>query len=183
MMRHSLHTGRDRRIGRRPIVAGAALALALMPAGAALAAPGGPTVRAATWSGSGPSKGQSPAIVGPLLQIFTFGVSFGLPTGCQLASSTIGAGAAELGQAGAVGPVIAAINNGCTTLQGQGMALIEQGQAMSRPLNVINPYVNPMIGQVADSFTKVGNDYGPALSPFGPTIAGLGGTINFFQGK
>ena len=125
---------------------------------------------------------QSPAIVGPLLQFFTFGSDVGIPTVCQAASSGIGSGAAYFKVAGQLAPVISAINNGCTTVQTQADTFIAAGNKYSAALAVWNPYVNPMIQQSADSVTQAGTDYGDAVAPFGPTIAGLGGTLNFFQG-
>jgi hypothetical protein len=125
---------------------------------------------------------QSPAIVGPLLQIFTFGADVGLPTGCQAGTATLGAGAAYFGYAAQLGPYIAKVNNGCTTAQANADTLIAKGNTRSAPLAAWNPYVNPVVQATGDSVTQVGTDYGDALQPMGPTIAGLGATINFFQG-
>lgn len=153
------------------VSAAATLALGTVPASAA-SKPAAPRAAAA----------QSPAIVGPLLQFFTFGSDVGLPTGCQAASSGIGSGAAYFNVAGQLAPVISAINNGCTTIQTQADTYIAAGNKYSAALAVWNPYVNPVIAQSADSITQAGTEYGDAVAPFGPTIAGLGGTLNFFQG-
>ena len=159
----------------RRSLAVAAVALLVVPGVSALAG--------TTSSSAKPTAEQSPVLVGPTLQILTFGNNIGLPLGCQLATSAIGAGAAEYGFGSAVGPVVQAGNNGCTMVSAQGAAGLEQATTASQPLSALNPTVNPMIGQAADSVTMVGTEYGEELSPFGPTVAGLGGTINFFQGK
>jgi hypothetical protein len=125
---------------------------------------------------------EQPAIVGPLLQIFTFGADVGVPTGCQAASAGIGTGAAYFGVAQQAVPVIAGINSGCTMAQAQADTYIAMGNAQDGPLAAWNPMVNPVIQMTADSVTQAGTDYGPAVAPFGPTIAGLGATLNFFQG-
>jgi hypothetical protein len=149
------------------LLAVAALAVAV-PTGAAQAA--------------APKPAEHPAIVGPLLQIFTFGADVGIPTGCQAGTAALGSGAAYFGYAQQLGPYIGKVNNGCTTVQVQGDKYIAIGNKQSAALAAWNPYVNPVLQSTADSVTQVGTTYGDALSPFGPTIAGLGGTINFFQG-
>jgi hypothetical protein len=167
-MRYSKSRSAGRaRTGRLVVVAAVATAVAVLPSQGAFADGGG----------------ESPAVVGPLLQIFTFGNDVGVPTGCQLGSSTLGSGSAELGHAAEVAPVIVAINNGCATAQTNGDTYLAKGKTTSQPLSAWNPYVNPIIGQTGDSVEQFGTDYGDALAPFGGTIAGLGATINFFQGK
>jgi hypothetical protein len=164
-----LTTSRTGRVSRRALVLtalAAAGAVSVLPAGAASAA----------------DAPQSPVIVGPLLQIFTFGADVGIPTGCQAGSAAIGSGASYLNLAQQSGVVINKINSGCTTVQVYGDTFIAVGNKKSAPLAVLNPTVNPMIGQAATSVSQAGTDYGPAIAPFGPTIAGLGATINFFQG-
>src|SRR5258706_10862191 len=94
--------------------------------------------------GSNQSSDEKPAVVGPTLGILVFGDTIGLPLGCQLATSAVGSGAAYLGQAGTVSPVIDQANTGCDTVSTQGAAGLAQLQDASKPLNVVNPYVNPV---------------------------------------
>jgi hypothetical protein len=131
----------------------------------------------------GPASAESPAVVGPLLQIFSFGTDVGVPTGCQAGTATLGSASAEGGLAQQAAPVIAAVNTGCDTFQAQADSLISQGHSASAPASAWNPYVNPIIGQAAASSDQFAADYGSALAPFGGTLAGLGATLNFFQGK
>lgn len=152
-------------------------ALALVAAGAALA------VLPAGLAHADGASAQSPVVVGPLLQIFTFGADVGVPTGCQAGSASLGSGSAELGFAQQVAPVISAINTGCDTFQKQADAAIATGNKQSAPLAMLNPTVNPIIGQAAASSDDFAAQYGPALAPFGGTLAGVGATLNFFQGK
>jgi hypothetical protein len=129
------------------------------------------------------ASAEAPVVIGPLLQIFTFGADVGVPTGCQAGSAALGSGSAELGFAQQAAPVVAAVNTGCDTFQAQADKYIAIGNARSAPAAALNPYVNSMIGQAADSTDQLAADYGPALAPFGGTLAGVGATLNFFQGK
>ena len=43
--------------------------------------------------------------------------------------------------------------------------------------------VNPLIATLAQGLNTVGTQYAGSLSPFGPTVAGLGGTVTFFEGS
>lgn len=164
-MRHNKRgtTGRVHALRAVAALAAAGAALAVLPAG--------------------PASAQSPVVVGPLLQIFTFGADVGVPTGCQAGSASLGSGSAELGFAQQVAPVISAINTGCDTFQKQADAAIATGNKQSAPLAMLNPTVNPIIGQAAASSDDFAAQYGPALAPFGGTLAGVGATLNFFQGK
>jgi hypothetical protein len=150
------------------VVVVAAATLGLAPGSASAAAPKAPA--------------QSPAIVGPLLQVFGFGADVGIPTGCQLVSAGFGSGAAFFGYSQQLAPVVNAINSGCTAIQTQADAFIAMGNKSDGPLAAWNPLINPLLQSTADSVTQAGTTYGDALAPFGTTIAGLGGTINFFQG-
>jgi hypothetical protein len=164
-MRHNKR-GTTGRVHARRVVAALAVtgaALAVLPAGSASA--------------------EAPVVIGPLLQIFTFGADVGVPTGCQAGSAALGSGSAELGFAQQAAPVVAAVNTGCDTFQAQADKYIAIGNARSAPAAALNPYVNPMIGQAAASTDQLAADYGPALAPFGGTLAGVGATLNFFQGK
>ncbi|MGZ6793886.1 MAG: hypothetical protein ACXVFV_13090 [Mycobacteriales bacterium] len=158
-------TGRARALRAAAALAATGAALAVLPAGTASAA------------------GSKPVVVGPLLQIFTFGADVGVPTGCQAGSASLGSGSAELGLAQQAAPVVSAVNTGCDTFQQQADAGIAMGQQQSAPLSVLNPTVNPMIGQAAASSDQFAAEYGPALAPFGGTLAGVGATLNFFQGS
>jgi len=131
---------------------------------------------------SGGSSDEDPAVVGPTLGILVFGDTIGLPLGCQLGTSAIGSGAAYFGQAQAVSPVIDAANGGCDTASQQGATGLAQLQEATKPLNVINDTANPVIEQTATSVEQAGQDYDQELAPFGPTVAGSGGTIRFFEG-
>jgi len=122
-------------------------------------------------------------VIGPLLQVFTFGADVGVPTGCEAGKAALGSGFAEFGLAQQAAPVIEAVATGCDTFQLQGEKYIAVGNKMSAPAAALNPYVNPMLGQAADSANGFSAGYGSALAPFSATLAGLGGTINFFQGK
>ncbi|MCW2613316.1 MAG: hypothetical protein JWN08_310 [Frankiales bacterium] len=150
----------------------------VLPAGSALAAleQGAGTGRAVL-----AAEGESPAIVGPTLGLFKFGTDIGTPIACNLATSYIADGAAELDQN--ADAAVKEINNGCSTFSTEGTKLVVQGQEASKPLAAVNEFANPAIDQVADSVAQTGTENGEVLAPMGPTIAGLGDTIRFFKGK
>jgi hypothetical protein len=125
----------------------------------------------------------TPVLVGPLLKIFGFGSDVGIPTGCQAATATLGSGAAYVNQAQNVYQLILAINDGCVTLQQQADSLIAQGQSADQPLTAADGYANPMIQATGDAITAFGTQYNDAIAPFGPTIAGFGATLEYFEGS
>ena len=168
-------------------------ATALLPAGTALAAHevGTPTrlALASPAAGSGSLGGSSAsaedpdrvAVLSPMYDFFAFGTDIGMPLGCTLVGAYISDGADEIEQGGQAAPVVSALNENCGAAAEQGSAFVQTGREMSAPLAAINEYADPAIGQAADTMRQVGNDYGAVLSPMGPTIAGTGDTIDFFQ--
>lgn len=125
----------------------------------------------------------NPAVLGPLLKMFYYGDQLGVPLGCQAVTAAVGSGAGAYGQAATVYPLISAINDGCNQVATGGAAFIAQGQTASAPLAAWNPYVNPLLKTVGTTVTQQGGTYGSAINPFGATVAGLGGTIDFFEGS
>jgi hypothetical protein len=117
------------------------------------------------------------------LKIFGFGADVGIPTGCQAATATLGSGAAYVNQAQNVYQLILAINNGCVSLQQAADMAIAQGQSADQPLGALDTYLNPAIQATGDAITSFGTQYSDALAPFGPTIAGLGATLEYFEGS
>lgn len=126
---------------------------------------------------------DKPAVFAPTLGIFDFGADVGLPLGCTLALGYARDGADLFGQADTADPVFSAASDGCDQAGVQAKVLLAQGRTMSQPAVALNPYVDPALGQTADSLRIVGRDYAPLVSPFGPTIAGSGDTVDFFQGS
>jgi hypothetical protein len=129
------------------------------------------------------SAGQTPAVVGPLLDFFSFGDNIGLPLVCGTAAAGVGDGAAQYGFAQEASTLIDAIDNFCSTASTDGADYIAEGQATDSPLAGFNPVANPMLQSTGSSVSEFGTTYGTALAPFGPTIAGLGGTIEWFEGS
>jgi hypothetical protein len=138
---------------------------------------------AAAFAASQKAPDPKPAVVGPTLDILRFGDVVGIPLGCQAATSAIGSGASYLGQSAAAGPVIQAVNDGCNNVSAQGAAGLEQARQATLPLAAINPYANPVIEQAATSVEQFGTDYADEIAPLGPTVAGTGPTIRYFEGK
>ncbi|MCW2585276.1 MAG: hypothetical protein JWN55_792 [Frankiales bacterium] len=126
---------------------------------------------------------EQPVVFGPTLGIFDFGADVGLPLACTLALGYARDGADLFGQAEAADPVFTAAGDGCAEAGAQGKVLLAQGRTAAQPAVALNPYVNPVLGQAAESLRTVGTDYAELVSPFGPTIAGSGDTIDFFQGR
>jgi hypothetical protein len=162
-MRHNI----VRRSGRRA-VAVAAVAITAIPLGAAFATP---------------AQAEGPAVVDPMLTIFRFGATFGIPTGCPLLTAAGLDVARRFGADAQFSPIVTQINTGCDEMAVAFGDYIDQGKKAATALSFINEFANPAIGQVATAVSGFGTDYGDVVAPFGNTVAGLGGTINFFQGK
>lgn len=133
------------------------------------------------------SDGTAPATVAgltPLLRILDFGSAIGMPLACNLVTSVVSAGAAEVhGGAHAVSGVITQIIDECTTLSQQGDRALQQAIAKSQSMTLINPVLDPVIAGMATGSHAIGADNATSVAPFGPTIDGLGGTMAFFEGS
>lgn len=129
-------------------------------------------------------EGDRTAVVGPVLDFFGFGTTIGAPVFCGVTSASIGSGFQEFGASEQGNPLIEGITSGCDVFIAQGGDFVEQGKAAQAPYaEAVNPVADPPIGAVADAVSAFGRDFEPALAPFGPTIAGSGATIKFFQGS
>jgi hypothetical protein len=126
----------------------------------------------------------SPAIVGPLLTTFTFGDEIALPTGCGLAGGAIEAGAAYVpGSSSALSPFFTELNTECSTIAATGYQYLLQFAPAVAPLSAWNPILDPIIAQIGSAVQAFGNNYMAELGPLGPTVAGFGNTINYFEGS
>ena len=166
-MRHSTRPS----IGRRTALLSTAVAMAALPAGVALSAPASAAERPA------------PAIVDKTLTIFDFGAGFGIPTGCQLVTAVANTLAQDNGLGPQVSPVIQQINAACDEISTVAVEFVAGGKEAASSLAFINTFVNPAILQVSQAVAGLGADNTELIAPFGPTVAGLGATINFFQGS
>lgn len=168
------HSAPRQRRGRRAGVLLAATVLTV-PAGALMATP----AQAAETADE-----DRTAVVGPLLDFFGFGATVGAPVFCGVLSASIGSGFQEFGASEQGNTLVDGINSGCDVFAQQGNDFVEQGKVAQAPFaESFNSFANPAIGGIADAVSAFGTDFGPALAPFGPTVAGSGKTINFFQGS
>jgi hypothetical protein len=167
--------GRSRRGGR--YLSALALATATFGVVAGLA---GATSAAGDPADSG--NGSSAAVVTPLLQSGEFGDTVGFPLACSDAGSVISIIGAST-SAKTVSPLVDELDAQCSQLSTQGSGRLQQAIAESQSLTLINPLVNPLIAALANGFTTVGTQDASLLAPFGPTVAGLGGTVAFFEGS
>jgi hypothetical protein len=126
---------------------------------------------------------QNPAVIYPLLEFFQFGDTIGAPLVCDTAASALGSGAAYLNAPTLANPVINAIDSGCAQIVKVGLTYIDMGIKESAAASAINPFVNPVIAGIGAAVSNFGNTYGASLNPLGPTIAGAGATIDFFEGS
>jgi len=148
--------------------------------GVATASAGDPA-QSATASGN-TGSGASAAAVTPLLNMFEFGDTLGLPLACSDAGSVVSIIGTETGSSKGLSPLVQQLDGQCNQLSAKGSGYLQQAIAESRGLALINPAVNPLIADLAGGLTTTGTQEGPALAPFGPTVAGLGGTVAFFEG-
>jgi hypothetical protein len=133
------------------------------------------------------TDGTTPAVAAgltPLLRILDFGTAIGMPLACNLVTSVVSAGAAQVhGASRPISGVLTDIINQCTTLSQKGDAALQQAIAKSQSLTFINPVLDPVIEAMATGTHVVGADNAASVAPFGPTIDGLGGTLSFFEGS
>jgi hypothetical protein len=165
-------------------------ALCMTALGVALAVGGASAGTAAASSGNSGSSGNTgntgsgsgAAVVTPLLKFFEFGNTVGLPLLCSDAGSVVSIFGAQSGSAAATSPIVTELDSECSQLSSQGSTYLQQAISESESLELINPYVDPLIGDLSNGLSTVGTQYGSSLAPFGPTVAGLGGTVAFFEG-
>jgi hypothetical protein len=129
------------------------------------------------------ASGGSAAVISPLLELFDFGATVGLPEGCNTAASVINTGAAAFNATADVAALLNQMTAACNHMSQIGDQQLQQAIARSQSLTFINPLLNPPIAGLATALQTLGGQYGPAVAPFGPTIAGLGQTVTFFEGS
>lgn len=180
-------SSRRRRTRRaNPVVAVAAIALgtiapivALSPAGAS----GSTTANSGSTGNTGTGTTGSGALITPLLELFEFGNNVGLPLACSDAGSIVSIIGTQTGGSTASSALVTQLDSLCAQLSSKGGDELQQAIAQSRALTLLNPVVNPLIATLAKALSTVGTQYEGSLSPFGPTVAGLGGTVTFFEGS
>ncbi len=148
--------------------------VALSPAGASSSGTGN------TGNSAGSGSG---AVVTPLLHIFQFGNAIGFPLACSDAGSIVSIIGTQTGGAAASSALVTQLDSLCQQLSSQGGTYLQQAIAQSSALALLNPVVNPLIADLASALNTTGTQYAGSLSPFGPTVAGLGGTVTFFEGS
>ncbi len=163
---------RPRAIAIMATALGLVLSIALLSPAGASSAPTGDTGN----SGSG-------AVVTPLLEIFKFGNAIGLPLACSDSGSVVSIIGSQTGGTAVASKLVTQLDNLCQELSSKGGDYLEQAIAQSRALTLLNPVVNPLISNLAKALSTVGTQEAGSLSPFGPTVAGLGGTVTFFEGS
>ena len=169
-----------RRRSRRPqVLAAIAVAGLSVLTPLALLAPAGASSAATGNSGNSGSG----AVITPLLKMFYFGNNVGLPLACSDAGSVVSILGTQTGGTATSSAIVTELDGLCQQLSSQGGGYLQQAIAQSRALTMINPVVNPLIADLATGLSTVGTQEGGSLSPFGPTVAGLGGTVTFFEGS
>jgi hypothetical protein len=171
------HPGR-----RRPgLVASVAVtALGLMASVAAVSSVGASATTSGNSGNTG--SGSSAAVITPLLKMFEFGNGIGLPLACSDAGSVVSIIGTQTGGTAVASKLVTQLDNQCAALAAKGGTYLQQAIAQSRALSLLNPVVDPLIAALSEALSSVGTQFGPSLSPFGPTVAGLGGTVTFFEG-
>jgi hypothetical protein len=142
-----------------------------------------PAAHATPAPAAGNASAGSTAIITPLLNLFDFGVTVGIPEGCNTTTATINAGAAYFHANAQVTPLLNIIGDQCTKMAQVFDGYLQQGITASQKYSYLNPYINPGIAAFATGLQDLGTNYADALAPFGPTIAGLGQSATFFEGS
>jgi hypothetical protein len=171
---------------RRPnaVVSVAAIALGTL-ASIVFLSPAGASSSTTANSGNTGTTGTtgSGALITPLLELFEFGNNVGLPLACSDAGSVVSIIGTQTGGSAAASALVTQLDSLCAQLSSKGGDELQQAIAQSRALTLLNPVVNPLIATLAKALNTVGTNYEGSLSPFGPTVAGLGGTVTFFEGS
>ena len=168
---------------RRPhaVVSVAAIALGTL-ASIVFLSPAGASSSTTANSGNTGTTGSG-ALITPLLELFEFGNTIGLPLACSDAGSVVSIIGTQTGGSAAASALVTQLDSLCAQLSSKGGDELQQAIAQSRALSLLNPVVNPLIATLAKALNTVGTNYEGSLSPFGPTVAGLGGTVTFFEGS
>lgn len=125
----------------------------------------------------------SAAVVTPLLKMFMFGNAVGLPLACSDSGSIVSIIGSQAGATAVSSKLVTELDSQCSQLSSKGGTYLQQAMAQSRALTLLNPVANPLISALATALQTVGTQEEGSLSPFGPTVAGLGGTVSFFEGS
>lgn len=134
-------------------------------------------------SASAQSESGSAAVVTPLLMLMDFGDTLGMPEACNTGIAVLNVVAGQSGAAEQVSPLLNQLQGQCATLSQKGDGYLQQAIVASRSLAFVNPVADPVIAGLSSGLTSTGTTYSDALFPFGPTVAGLGGTVVFFEGS
>jgi hypothetical protein len=148
-----------------------------------VAVPAGASSSAAPTGTTGNTGSSSAAVVTPLLRFFVFGNTVGLPLLCSDAGSVVSIIGASSNSAKETSKLVTELDDLCAKMASAGTQYLNEGIAKSEALTFINPVVDPLIADLDNGLQTVGTQYGPSLAPFGPTVAGLGGTVSFFEGS
>jgi hypothetical protein len=168
-----------RRPGRANVMAAiAAVAVAVLSSVVVLSPAGATSAPTGNTGNSG-----SGAVITPLLQLFEFGNTVGLPLLCSDAGSVISIIGTQTGGASASSKLVTELDSQCNELATKGGNYLQEAISKSRALTLLNPAVNPLIADLSKAFKLAGTQYAGSLAPFGPTVAGLGGTVAFFEGS
>jgi hypothetical protein len=141
-----------------------------------------PAVASGAPTGNTGNSGRA-AVVTPLLDMFKFGNAIGLPLACSDTGSIVSIIGTQTGGTAVASKLVTELDSQCNELSSKGGDYLEQAIAQSQALALLNPVVNPLISALATALSTVGTQEGASLSPFGPTVAGLGGTVTFFEGS
>ncbi len=169
---------------RRPGVVSAVVAAALGAIASVVAvSSAGASAATSGNSGNTGSGSSSAAVVTPLLKMFEFGNTIGLPLACSDAGSIVSIIGTQTGGAKVTSKLVTELDSQCSELSAKGGTYLQQAITQSRALSLLNPAVDPLIADLSTALSTAGTEFGPSLSPFGPTVAGLGGTVTFFEGS
>ncbi len=113
--------------------------MVLSPAGASSAPTG--------TSGNTGNTGSG-AVITPLLKLFEFGNTVGLPLLCSDAGSIVSILGTQTGGASVSSKLVTELDSQCNELASKGGNYLQQAIAQSRALTLINPVVNPLIADL-----------------------------------
>jgi hypothetical protein len=125
------------------------------------------------------------AVLGPLMSVFQFGTTAGIPLTCNVVSTYATAGIGQSGLGSQAEPLIdflRELNEACGTFAPQATAQVVAFRSALTALTGLNPTVNQVLEALAQGADQFGTTYGSAIAPFGDTAIEFAATIRWFKG-
>ena len=127
------------------------------------------------------SGGSKTAVVTPLLEMFVFGNTIGLPLACSDAGSVVSIIGAQTQSSKILSPLTVELDKDCSQLSSQGLGTCSRRWPRVRPSHWSIPG-DSFIADLAGGLTTTGTPVRPLAVPLRTDGGRAGGTVAFFEG-